>query len=274
MTFVVDNDLGTLGATQGKTEYPWRWYYALSPYLPWLAVLSLLALKPNRDRRAWWILFPAGVGFLVTLPSRDTQSLYLSLTALWLLSYWLRGKTGGNVSLAAFCIMAATGLLDVLYEHATSGGDSVLMGSLIFTSGLWHCVLSFFIVLGFWFAGWRCRGKFTWPRFMLHILLAYVMLAILAVLVLFIALIAMQNDMLGMTFFLFFALPFSSAFVFALVFGPYLLLACYNSLYRERFEAVFVRTPTGACIMPPPIPELPPDATELPPAADEQQAAE
>ena len=62
---VANADLGALGANQGPPSfYMWRerplsFLRAFSPrVVPWLAILGLLFLKPNRCRQAWWVWLP------------------------------------------------------------------------------------------------------------------------------------------------------------------------------------------------------------------------
>ena len=52
-------DLGGLGAEQGPPfTYHGRGWDLLPPLLPWLALVGLSALKPNRRWSAWWVWLP------------------------------------------------------------------------------------------------------------------------------------------------------------------------------------------------------------------------
>ena len=54
--------MGGLGATEGPpVAYNWTTAGLGSRLLPWLAILALLALKPNRGWAAWWIWLPLAV---------------------------------------------------------------------------------------------------------------------------------------------------------------------------------------------------------------------
>jgi len=104
----------------------------MSPLLPWLAILALLALKPNRGWSAWWILLPlAGLAagwhcLALALQSSDTGlpegmlEVFLDvpvawgfgLAALWLLASYLgdcgrlRTFLGGVAVLAVFMVFS------------------------------------------------------------------------------------------------------------------------------------------------------------------------
>ena len=102
--------LGGLGATEGPPiTCNWTTAGLVPQFLPWLAILALLALKPNRGWSAWWIWLPlaclvavchcvklaspcapnemAGValGVLLEVP----VALAFGLAALWLLAPYL-----------------------------------------------------------------------------------------------------------------------------------------------------------------------------------------
>ena len=48
-----------MGATEGlPTNCNWTTAGLVPQFLPWLAMLGLLALKPNRGWSAWWIWLP------------------------------------------------------------------------------------------------------------------------------------------------------------------------------------------------------------------------
>ena len=102
-------DLGGLGAKQGApVVYDWVRPSPLPQVLPWLAILALLMLKPNRCASAWWIWVPlACVGAVASAPQSVLELLPSSqfeifldligamgfgLAAVWLLSSYLGGK--------------------------------------------------------------------------------------------------------------------------------------------------------------------------------------
>jgi hypothetical protein len=99
---VASSSLGGLGAKDGPpVEYNWVMPSIAPQLLPWLAVLGLLALKPNRRPAAWLIWLPLGCVLLLTfappiLPagtdfaSDIAIALATGLAAVWLLSSHLR----------------------------------------------------------------------------------------------------------------------------------------------------------------------------------------
>ena len=102
-------DLGGLGSKQGAPAvYDWAAANPMPQLLPWLAILGLLMLKPNRCASAWWILAPLGCvaglasapqPVLALLPSSQFEmfleligALGFGLAAAWLLSSYLAWK--------------------------------------------------------------------------------------------------------------------------------------------------------------------------------------
>jgi hypothetical protein len=99
-----------LGATEGlPTNCNWTTAGLVPQFLPWLAMLGLLALKPNRGWSAWWIWLPlaclAGGCHCLKLASQGAPNsliegalgvflevpvaLAVGLAALWLLAPYL-----------------------------------------------------------------------------------------------------------------------------------------------------------------------------------------
>lgn len=106
MTITAISDLGGLGDTTGvPVAYNWTGAGLIKPLLPWLGILLLLALKPNRNGRAWWILVPllltAGIlswvlplfdrmpSEMIGVINETFASLAFAFAALWLLATYL-----------------------------------------------------------------------------------------------------------------------------------------------------------------------------------------
>lgn len=101
---MASSDLGGLGAGNGLPfEYNWVLPNITPLFLPWLALVALLALKANRHAAAWLIWLPIGCITALTLVpppflaySRANflldafAALALGVTAVWLLSDYLR----------------------------------------------------------------------------------------------------------------------------------------------------------------------------------------
>ncbi|HYG36218.1 MAG TPA: hypothetical protein VEC99_15610, partial [Clostridia bacterium] len=108
---VVSSDLKGLGATEGPAfTYDWAPPSMLPQLVPWLAMLALLAFKPNRSVRAWWIWVPLG-GVVATVfygvapllsktsPGAPTavvegacNSLAFGVAAVWVLAPYLQHR--------------------------------------------------------------------------------------------------------------------------------------------------------------------------------------
>lgn len=121
-------DLGGLGEKEGPTlNYHWEPPSRIPPLLPWLAMLLLLAARPNRFLGAWWILAPVGfVAGLATLLQLDAGSLFaedggdflkfaralgFGIGAVWLVSPWLRRSHRVLTFLLMLPVLTGFGLL-------------------------------------------------------------------------------------------------------------------------------------------------------------------
>ena len=68
LTIVASSDLGALGSKEGlPVTYNWVLPSVAPLLLPWLVILGLLALKPNRRAAAWLIWLPLGCVIAFTL---------------------------------------------------------------------------------------------------------------------------------------------------------------------------------------------------------------
>ena len=103
LTVVASSDLGGLGSKNGSpTVYDWVLPSVAPVLLPWLMVLGLLALKPNRCVAAWLIWLPLGCVLALTampptfLPGGTNffldviAALGLGLAAIWLVAGYCR----------------------------------------------------------------------------------------------------------------------------------------------------------------------------------------
>ena len=131
--------MGGLGATEGPPViYNWTAAGLISPLLPWLAILALLALKPNHGWSAWWIWVPlaclaAGWHCLeLTLQSSNTGlpkgmleiilavpvALAFGLAALWLLASYL----GRGYRFRTFLGTLAVLVVFIVFSFAATAG--------------------------------------------------------------------------------------------------------------------------------------------------------
>jgi hypothetical protein len=235
--------------------------------LPWLAILSLLALKPNRGGSAWWIWLPVGCpagGCLYlqqTLQGSPTDSsanafvllldvplaLTFGLAALWLLAPYLGSRHRFRTSLGSLAVLAAfmvfsfaamigwgvgaepvASLLDPRHSAATASVGLLALPFLALLV-LPAPVVATAIVL----CGLACRGRHRpiglYPLLFLSLLIVWVLPALLQLL----CRIAPPNSLeyalvLGIG-------PPMVAVTFATLL-PYLVLSSASPFYRERLK--------------------------------------
>jgi hypothetical protein len=139
--------------------------------LPWLAILMLLMLKPNRCAQAWWIWLPLGcVAALETvgqslsafLPSsvRDVLLevvivLTLGIAAVWLLSTYLGQQYR---FLTSFCVLLAMAGFSVPAFTVRQGWD--LWTAEALQTGILLAACVFVVSVALSLAGLLCRGRY------------------------------------------------------------------------------------------------------------------
>jgi hypothetical protein len=133
LTIVASSDLGGLGAKDGSpVAYNWV-LPGVTPFLlPWLIILALLILKPNRCAAAWLIWLPLGcvIAFTLAPPSflpGETNffldaiaALAIGLAAVWLLANYLRRQNGFVTFLCVLSALAGFSLLAVVAKQGLS----------------------------------------------------------------------------------------------------------------------------------------------------------
>ena len=223
--------------------------------LPWLAILGLLSLKPNRNASAWLIWLPVGCALAITLLPLTLPSgfdslldvlaaLVFGVAAVWLLSTYLRRP---HRLVTFFCVLfalAGFSLLAFVAKQSTNLLDfewlpfAIILGVGVLTS-------AFALSIG----GWICRRRFrpvglcVW----LFVSLLVVWVAISAPFFIF-AVIASGNQ-----------LPWSEFFipVFGVVAGnfalllPFLILSSANPFFRERLKSLLHVQPVAPPVIAP-----------------------
>ncbi len=260
---VASSDLKGLGDPEGPpVVYAWTPPSPLPHLVPWLAMLVLLLLKPNRTAKAWWIWLPlamvaasevaarAMLGFIgsqvVDIFCQVFNSLGFGIAAVWLMA----GHLGHRLRFLAFLkILAVAALMSGScylvrqdwQEPAMSFGFLIYVGV---------CVLV--AVIGLSLAGLVCRRQYR--PFRLVLWLAIFIAGLWLVISVPFFVIAMVTSS-GRTPWLEFVRIIGS-FV-GLTFGmilPFLILAFANGFFGERFKDLLHLRPAG----PPPIPVAPP----------------
>ena len=245
----------------------------MSPLLPWLAILALLALKPNRNWSAWWIWLPlAGLvagwhrlelglqssntgpsegrlGVLLAIPI----ALVFGLAALWLMASYLGGHR-----FRTFLGMLAVLVVFIVFSFAATAGWGLVLEPLMGLVDPRHCagsagtgeralpflvplaLLALTVAAAMALSGLACRGR---PRQWLLCLCLFLSLPTVWVaassLLHFLCWIASSS---GADYrLLLMGLP-----VVVITFGtllPFLVLSWVNALFRERLKALFQLEP-------------------------------
>jgi len=215
--------------------------------LPWLAILGLLLLKPNRNASAWWIWVPLGcvawvasgpqliLGFL---PSSQYElfleligALGFGLAATWLLSSYLGWKHRMLTFLGILLAMEGFSVLSFVARQDWQGVGFETLAAMIslMVGGL---VISIALSL----AGLACRRRFGWLRLSVWSLAAVVVVWSLIYGPFFlISIIANGGRVPLLTLF------GIAGVVSGVTFGtllPFLVLSFVNRFYRERLKAL------------------------------------
>jgi hypothetical protein len=138
--------VGQLGAAEGPAvAYNWTAQGLVAPLLPWLAILAMLALKPNRGGSAWWIWLPLG-GLLcgwhwaaasITAWPKDVLNVFLdvpralafAVAGLLLLAPYVGRGRRFRILLGAGFLMAAFGAFSLVVAGGWDAGAATrLMG--------------------------------------------------------------------------------------------------------------------------------------------------
>ena len=261
-------DLGGLGSKQGAPVfYDWAPPSLVPQVLPWLAILALLMLKPNRCASAWWILLPlACVAGVACLPDSALEflpwfpsELYLEtigvlgfgVAAVWLLSSYLAWKhrmlafLGMLIALGVFCLLA----LVLRLGGGGVGTEAMQLGLFLAVGGL---VMSVALTL----AGLACRGRYGVLRLSFRLIAALMVLWMLLIGPYFVITLyaSAGNDLLTV-------LLQMMATATGITFGvmlPFLVLSFANGFYRERLKGLLhVSSVASPPILPPPVPAVP-----------------
>ncbi len=247
---VVSNDLGGLGPTTGAPIlYRWGMANLLPEVLPWIAVLGLLLLRPNRDVRAWWVWVPlvavnAAAGGLLSLAPTELAdqllepftSLTFGVAAVWLLAPYLGTKSRLVLFFAALVSLGLGSVATQAVRTDWSGGGPELFGMLVLLG-----VCAFTLALAICLTSLMCRHRFAGPRVALWSLVWLAAAWTLTTAPVWVVALAVREGgsaqvprfIAGLTL-----ASFLSLF-------PFLLLSFAQPFYRQRLRA-FLRVATTA----------------------------
>ena len=172
LSIVASSDLGGLGAKEGPPDiYNWVLPGIAPLLLPWLAILGLLALKPNRRAAAWAIWLPLGCLLVLSqatsiMPS-DTDFLMdlvpplaAGLAAVWLLSTWLRRQHRFLTFLCVLPVFAGFSGLAFLSQQIVSQSSGRLVVNETFVIAIALAVGVLVTSVAVSLCGLICRGRY------------------------------------------------------------------------------------------------------------------
>jgi hypothetical protein len=264
---VAYTDLGGLGLKQGAPVfYDWAAPSLIPQVLPWLAILGLLLLKPNRCASAWWVCVPlALVGGVACAPQSVVELLPSSqfemfldlisglgfgLAAVWLLSSYLSWK---HRMLAFLGILLAQGGGSLLAFAVRQGWEQV--GPQTLELGVFLAVSVLVMSVALSLAGLVCRGRCGWLRLSLWLIAALVVVWLLILGPFFIFSMIFSGG--NLPFQVLFAIVAVATGVTFGVMLPFLLLSFANDFYRERLKGLLHLGGAGAPpVITPPVPVL------------------
>jgi hypothetical protein len=243
LAIITSSDLGGLGPREGlPVTYNWAVPNLAPLLLPWLVILGLLALKPNRCAAALWIWLPAGCVVALTrgqpaiLPMGtdvflDTiTALAAGVAAVWLLSDYLRRPNRFVTFLFILLALAGFSVLSFLSQQNGSITDDTLQAGIVLAAGV--LVTAAALSLGGLICRGHCRkiGLYTW----LLILLGVIWLVIAAPF--YVLQFGASGGMIGWN--VFFLVMLAVAAVHFAMLLPFLILSSASPFYRERLKAL------------------------------------
>jgi len=278
--------LGGLGATEDPVvTYNWTARGLMPQLLPWLAILALLALKPNHGWSAWWIWLPlaclaAGwhymqlglqsprfdlpndvLNVLIDVPS----ALAFGVAALWLLGPYVGRSQRFRAFLRMLLVLAVFGVFSFAvtagWDEEAAARITALPGVYLVTAGwaegaaqvMMMALLALVITAAMVLSGFACRSRYLpWLCLWLFGSLLVVVFAVGA-LVYVLVLITSGGRIAWSGFFVPVLVAATVNFATLL---PFLILSSASPFFRERLKALLHVKPE----VPPPLNMPLPDA--------------
>ncbi|MGD0743864.1 MAG: hypothetical protein ABSA45_01805 [Verrucomicrobiota bacterium] len=245
LTIVASSDLGALGAKDGSpTTCNWVVPGFAPQLLPWLAILGLLALKPNRNAAAWLIWLPLGCVFVFTqsslpilLPAGTNffldviTALAVGLAAVWLLSNYLGWQNRFVTFLCVLLALAGFSALAAVSRQGWSGMDieGLQVGIMLAVGALASAIA---LSLG----GWICRKLWRPAGLCLWLFLSLLVVWLLIAAPLFVVAEISDRGRIPLSEF-FTPVLIVAAGNFMLLL-PFLVLSSASPFFRERLKAL------------------------------------
>jgi multisubunit Na+/H+ antiporter MnhE subunit len=256
LTIVASSDLGALGSKEGApVTYNWVLPTFAPLLLPWLAILGLLALKPNRCAAAWWIWLPLACLVAITLAPVEILprgagfsldaigALAAGLGAIWLLSNYLLRQHRFLTFLCVLSALAGFSVLAFVSQQGWSFTTETLQGGILLAVG----VLISAAALGLCGVICRCRyrplGLYGW------LLLLLVLLWLVVAAPFFVIALMSSGGRIEWSEFFVFAL--SVAMIHFMTLAPFLILSSASPFFRERLKALLNVKPQAPPLMAP-----------------------
>jgi hypothetical protein len=253
LKIVASADLGGLGAKDGApVEYNWMLPGFAPLLLPWLMILGLLALKPNRRAAAWLIWLPLGcVSVLTVLPPEmpggahffldAIAALSFGVAAVWLLPTYLRQS---HRIVTFFCVLIAlaffSGLAFVFRQGWGLLGPNTLESAVVLGVGIFASAVA--LSLG----GWICRARFRPAGLYVLLLVSLAAIWLMLAAPFFVIAEISSGGRIPFEFFVPVLAVAAGNFVLLL---PFLILSSGSAFYRERLKMLLNVKP----VAPPPM---------------------
>lgn len=247
LKIVASADLGALGAMNGSpVEYPWTRLSLAPLLLPWLAILGLLVLKPNRQSAAWLIWLPLGcvaafaVLVRVLVPARTSflleafSAASFGLAAVWLVANYLRRSHRFLTFLCILVVLAGFGGTALLSNESRSLADAETVAGSI-TLGAAILVTSAALGLGSWILRRRFHPIGIYPCLLLSLAAIWVLIATAVRLIIE---IPSRGTIPWDSWFEFLMPVLMVAMINFVLLLPFLILSSASSFFRERLKAL------------------------------------
>jgi hypothetical protein len=243
---VASADLGSLGVRTGAPlPFHWEMPNPAPQILPWLVILGLLALKPNRSGPAW-LIWPALVGgLLITLvplgmPSsvefllQAAEAMVFGLAAVWLLAPYLRCRHRAVTALCVLFALEVFGLLTIAVRESANLSNAGSVFDVILQQVMVMGMGGLATAIALWFTGWLCRRGTRAVPVYVCLLVSLQVIWLGATLPFFVvALVSSGGTVAWSEFFV--PIGAVAGVNFALLL-PFLILSSASAFYRERLN--------------------------------------